>query len=199
MTSPQETLSHGQVILRRWRADDAAALLAAVIESQEDLRPWMPWADHYDEDRAAEYLRDCAAQWASGNAFVYAITVGDQIVGSAGLHNRASDGGMEIGYWVHSDWTGRGIATDAAAALTDAALSLPGINRVEIYHDAANAASGRIPAKLGYARLGERPTRNLWPPAPGETGTDVVWQLSVPQPVSLHQSLGDDSRPATQP
>ena len=55
---------------------------------------------------------------------------------------------------------------------------------MEIYHDAANVASGRIPAKLGYARLGEPPTRDLWPPAPGETGTDVVWQLT-------HSPLGE--------
>ncbi|HYK32628.1 MAG TPA: GNAT family N-acetyltransferase [Streptosporangiaceae bacterium] len=178
MTSPQETLSHGQVSLRRWRPDDAAALLTAVIESQEQLRPWMPWADHYDADSAAAYLRECQTQWASGEAFTYAIVVGDQIVGSAGLHNRVGDDGLEIGYWVHSDWTGRGIATDATAALTDAALALPGIERVVIYHDAANAASGRIPAKLGYAKLGEGPARDLWPPAPGESGTDVVWQIT---------------------
>jgi RimJ/RimL family protein N-acetyltransferase len=73
---------------------------------------------------------------------------------------------------------GRGIATDAAAALTDAALGLPGIDRVEIYHDAANLASERIPAKLGYTRLGEQPARDLWPSAPGETGTDVAWQIT---------------------
>ena len=178
MTSPPEVLSHGQVSLRRWRPDDAAALLAAVIESQEQLRPWMPWAEHYDEDRAAEYLSQCDAQWASGSAFAYAIVVGDHIVGSAGLHDRVGGGGLEIGYWVHSRWTGRGIATDATAALTAAALALPGVDRVEIYHDAANAASGRIPAKLAYARLGERPARDLWPPAPGETGTEVVWQVT---------------------
>jgi ribosomal-protein-serine acetyltransferase len=163
VASPSELLSHGQVSLRRWRREDAAALLAAVMESQQHLRPWMPWADHYDEESAAEYLHDCEAQWASGNAFAYAIIVGDQIVGSVGLHRRVGDGGLEIGYWVHSEWTGRGIATDAVAALTDAAFGLPGIDRVEIYHDAANVASGRIPAKLGYARLGERPSRDLWP------------------------------------
>jgi len=100
--------------------------------------------------------------------------VGDQIVGSAGLHSRVGDGGLEIGYWVHGDWTGRGIATNATAALTDAALALPGIERVEIYHDAANLASGRIPAKLGYARLGERQARDLGPAAPGETGTYLL-------------------------
>ena len=178
MASPPETLRHGQASLRRWRPDDAAALLAAVIESQDHLRPWMPWADHYDENSAAEFLRECGVQWASGSAFAYAVIVGDQIVGSAGLHNRVGDGGLEIGYWVHGDWTGRGIATDATAALTDAALALPGIDRAEIHHDAANTASGRIPAKLGYARLGERPARDLWPAAPGETGTDVVWQVA---------------------
>ena len=147
------------------------------MASQRNLRPWLPWADHYDEESASAFLHDCEAQWAAGDAFTYAIIVGDQIVGSAGLHRRVDDGGLEIGYWVHSDWTGRGIATDAAAALTDAAFGLPGIDRVEIYHDAGNVASGRIPAKLGYARLGERPARALGPPAPSETGTDVVWQI----------------------
>jgi ribosomal-protein-serine acetyltransferase len=49
---------------------------------------------------------------------------------------------------------------------------------VEIHHDAANVASGRIPAKLGYARLGERPAADLQPAAPGEVGTDVVWQFT---------------------
>jgi RimJ/RimL family protein N-acetyltransferase len=178
MTSPPELLSHGRVSLRRWRPGDCAALLAAVIESQEHLRPWMPWADRYDQDSAAQYLRECDAHWASGSAFAYAIIVSGQIVGSAGLHDRVGDGGLEIGYWVHRDWTGRGIATAAAAALTDAALALPGIERVEIYHDAANVASGRIAAKLGYARVGERPARDLWPAAPGETGTDVTWQFT---------------------
>jgi ribosomal-protein-serine acetyltransferase len=178
MARPEETLSHGQVSLRRWRPDDAAALVAAVTESQEQLRPWMSWADQYDEDKAAEFLRGCDAQWASGSAFTYAIIAGDQIAGSAGLHDRVGDGGLEIGYWVRSAWTGRGVATDAAAALTDAALALPGIDRVEIYHDAANMASGRIPAKLGYARLGEHPARDLSPAAPAETGIHVAWRFT---------------------
>lgn len=178
MTSPPDTLSHGQVVLRRWRPDDASALLGAVIQSEEHLRTWMPWADGYDAGRAAQYLRDCDTQWAEGTGFNYAITVGGQIVGSAGLHKRVGPGALEIGYWVHADWTRRGIATDATAALTEAALALPDVERVQIYHDAANEASGRVPAKLGYARLGERRTRDLWAPAPGDTGKDVVWQFT---------------------
>ncbi|HUC57372.1 MAG TPA: GNAT family N-acetyltransferase [Streptosporangiaceae bacterium] len=178
MTRPPEALTHGQVTLRRWRLEDAAELLIAITESLDELRPWMPWAQEYDGDKAAEYLSNSAAQWDSGSDFSYAITVGDRIVGSAGLHRRVGDDALEIGYWVHSGWTKRGIATDAAAALTEAALAMPGIMRVEIYHDAANAASGRIPAKLGYTRLGERPARDLGPTAPGQTGIDVIWQIT---------------------
>jgi hypothetical protein len=48
--------------------------------------------------------------------------------------------------------------TAAAAALTDAALALPGIDLVEIRHDAANMAAGAF-RRLGYARIGERPAR----------------------------------------
>ncbi|HEX9066391.1 MAG TPA: GNAT family N-acetyltransferase [Streptosporangiaceae bacterium] len=177
MTSPPETLTYGQVSLRRWRAADAGALLAAVTESADHLRPFMPWADGYNAKRATEYLSGCDAQWESGSAFAYAITVDGAIVGSAGLHNRVEPGALEIGYWVHKAWTGRGIATDAAAALTEAALALPGVDRVEIYHDVANTASGRVPAKLGFVRLGERPSRDLGGgSAQAETGTEVAWQ-----------------------
>jgi ribosomal-protein-serine acetyltransferase len=178
MANPPEELSHGEVRLRRWRPDDAPALLAAITESSEHLRPWMEWADGYDEDKAADYLSGCDENWTSGSDFSYAIIVGDQVVGSAGLHNRLGDDALEIGYWVHASWTGRGIATDTAEALTEAALALPGISRVEIHHDTANLASGRIPAKLGYTRVGERPAGADRPDSPGGTGIHVIWQFT---------------------
>jgi ribosomal-protein-serine acetyltransferase len=177
---PPESLSHGQVTLRRWRLDDAAALLTAVIESEEHLRPWMSWAERYDAASATGFLRECQEKWAERTDFCYAIIAGDQIAGGAGLHGRVGAGGLEIGYWVHAARINRGIATDAAGALTSAALALPGIDRVEIYHDVANAASGRVPRKLGYVRIGEQPARGLWPRAAAESGTDVLWRLTRP-------------------
>ena len=82
---------------------------------------------------------------------------------------RIGDGGLEIGYWVHPGFTGRGVATAAAAALTEAALALPGIDRVEIHHDILNLASGRVPAKLGYDCVGT--TATTVELAPGDSGT----------------------------
>jgi RimJ/RimL family protein N-acetyltransferase len=91
---------------------------------------------------------------------------------------RIGPGGLEIGYWVARDRVGRGIATAAAAALTEAAFGLPGIDRTEIVHDLSNAASGQIPRKLGYARVGTAVGR--FPKAPGECGTSAIWRLVRP-------------------
>ena len=40
---PNELIEHAPVTLRRFRAEDAGALFGAVIESLDELRPWMPW------------------------------------------------------------------------------------------------------------------------------------------------------------
>jgi hypothetical protein len=55
--------------------------------------------------------------------------------------------------------------------LTHVALALPGVDRVAIRHDAANAASAAVAAKAGFTEV-ERISRE--PVAAGETGTDIV-------------------------
>ena len=48
-------------------------------------------------------------------------------------------------------------------------------DRVEIHMDAANVASARVPAKLGYTLLGEEAREIL---APGHTGRGLAWAVS---------------------
>jgi ribosomal-protein-serine acetyltransferase len=178
MDRPPETISNAAVTLRRWRAGDAELSYRLVRDSIEHLSPWMAWATpEYSLDSATGYVERCEANWADGEAFQYAIFVQAEPVGSAGLMARIGGGGLEIGYWVHPSWTGRGVATSAAAALTDAALALPAIDRVEIHHDVRNAASGRVPAKLGYSFIDEVPTDPAMI-APGDAGTMKVWRIT---------------------
>jgi len=177
MQRPDEVLTCGQVTLRRWRPDDADLIFHLVTESLEHLRPWMPWVAGYGPHSAVAYLSDSQQSWEAGTAFNYAIGYGAAVVGSCGLMARIGPGGLEIGYWVHPSYTGRGLATDAAAALTQAAFALPGIDRVEILHDANNVASGRVPRKLGFAEVGRRPSR-LEQRAPSDSGTSVAWRLT---------------------
>jgi RimJ/RimL family protein N-acetyltransferase len=172
---PAEELTHEGVTLRRWRAADAELACQLVAESAEHLRPWLTWAADYTPEAAADFVAGCEREWAAGTAFNYLVSEKGEPAGSAGLMARIGPGGLEIGYWVRPDRTGRGIATSAAAALTEAAFGLPGIGRVEIMHDLSNAPSGQIPRKLGYARVGTIAGR--FPRAPGECGTSVVWRM----------------------
>src|SRR6185437_6651146 len=171
---PDELIEHGPVTLRRYREDDVDAVFAAVTESLDHLRPWMPWAAEYSRQAAEEYLDGSVRSWEDGTEYNYAILSDGTLAGSIGLMARIGPGGLEIGYWVHRAWTGRGLATAAAAALVDQAFRLPGVERVEIIHDELNVPSGNIPRKLGSTEIERRP---LDPPALGGTGFGVVWRL----------------------
>lgn len=147
----------------------------AVSESVEHLRPWMPWAatePAYAE--LDEFVRRAASQWTSGEAYNYWFSHEESpdVVGAGGLHRRLGAGTLEIGYWVHARWTGRGIATAAAAALTSAALALPDVDRVEIHCDEANVASAGVPRRLGYRleAIVDDPVTS-----PGERGRSMLW------------------------
>lgn len=164
--------------LRRWLTSDVDALSAVVEANLEHLRPWMPWIAFEPLSRAEriELGRTWEERWLEGGDVTFAIELDGVIVGSAGLHRRQGPGTLEIGYWVDARHTGRGIATKAAAALTEAALGVPGTTRVEIHHDKANAASARVPAKLGYELVGETADE---PSAPGEVGIDCCWRMTA--------------------
>jgi ribosomal-protein-serine acetyltransferase len=171
---PEDLLIHGPVTLRRYRTDDLDALTQAVSESEDHLRPWLPWVAGHSRESEAEFLAQTARDWASGTAYNYAIIAEGVLVGGCGLMSRIGPGGLEIGYWVHRDWTRRGLATAASAALVDAAFRLPGVDRIEIMHDELNVASAGVPRKLGFTEVGRRP---LDLPPPAGTGTGVVWRL----------------------
>jgi len=171
---PDEVIEHGRVTLRRYRTDDLDAMVQAVTDSADHLRPWLPWVAGYSRESAAEFLAKSAQDWDDGTAYTYAITTAGVLAGGIGLMARIGPGGLEIGYWVHRAYTRRGLATAASAALVEQAFQLPDVDRVEIVHDELNAASGGVPRKLGFTEVGRRA---IDPPPPQGTGVGVVWRL----------------------
>lgn len=152
-------VASGRFELRRYVDADVEALNRAVADSVDHLLPWMPWAAHEPLTVAArlELFATWDREWLAGESAVYGMFAGDAVIGGTGLHRRR-DGRpdvIEIGYWVHVDHTRRGVATEAAAALTDAAFGLGSTTAVEIMHLPDNVASRGVPARLGYRYLGE--------------------------------------------
>lgn len=166
------------LVLRGWVEDDAEALHAAIAASLEHLRPWMPWVAHEPKTLAErrELMRAWERERLAGGDELYAIELDGRVAGSVGLHRRVGPGGFEIGYWTRAGQTGRGVMTAAVTELTDRAFARPSTDRLEIHHDIANLASGRVPAKAGFTHVEDRPPDRE--AAPADSGTERVWRLT---------------------
>jgi RimJ/RimL family protein N-acetyltransferase len=175
-SSPPESLAAGGIELTRVRTADAEAVAVAVRASLTHLSPWMGWATEQAADLANQRVGAAEAEeaWEKGSNFGYVIRRpgSDEVVGMLGIHHRVGPDGVDIGYWLHADYLGRGYATSAVRAATEVALRLDGVNRVEIHTDEANLASAAIPRRLGY-RLDRVEPRA--PQAPAETGQLQIW------------------------
>ena len=136
----------------------------------------MTWAHQEPEPVAskAERLRGFRRQFETGDNFIYGMFDPDdgRVLGGIGLHRRVGHGAADIGYWVHVDHTGKGIGTEATAALTRIGFELLGLARMEIHCDPANAASAAIPQRLGY---GHQVTVQAWLNAPDMTPRDTMF------------------------
>jgi RimJ/RimL family protein N-acetyltransferase len=167
-------------VVRQWVEADVPALNAAITASVEHLRPWMAWVSGEPETvgRRTERVVRWRRQWEEGGDSVLGVFLDGEPIGAAGLHRRIGEGGVEIGYWIHTDHVGKGYATEATRALTGAAFHIEGIDRAEIHHDKANIPSSRVPEKLGFTLADEKPRT---PNAPSEIGIERVWVMTREQ------------------
>src|SRR4051794_8588159 len=104
----------------------------------------------------------------------YGAWSGDVLVGTVGLHDRIGPRAREIGYWVHADHLGRGVATAMVRQICAIAFAQEDVDHLEIHHDRANVASGRVARAAGFTYVFDRPN----PPwGPADEGVESVWRL----------------------
>jgi RimJ/RimL family protein N-acetyltransferase len=176
---PAYRIETGRLVVRCWEPADAPLLKRAVDDSLDHLRPWLPWAwdDPQPLPAKVEPLRTFRGMFDRGEDFIYGIFDSDEqrVLGGSGLHTRLGEGAREIGYWMAADAAGRGLCTEATAAIVRAGFEIERLNRIEIHCDPQNHASAAIPCKLGFtheATLRER-VRN----SQGELRDVMIWSL----------------------
>lgn len=147
-----------RLTIRAPRAGDGPAMNAAVVESIDELRPWMPWAkeaptlEQSESQGRASRARFVAREDLSMRLFLKGT---ETIVGSSGMHVRGWDvPAFEIGYWVRTSFVGRGYASEAVRAFTAMAFDLLNAERVEIRTDDRNERSWRVAERCGFALEG---------------------------------------------
>ena len=146
-----------RLLIRGWAPPDAPELKAAIDGSLAELQRWMAWARSEPSDLPVieERLARFQAEFEAGTNWACGIFLrsSGEVLGGVSLLPRIGPGALELGYWLRNECTGRGYATEAAAALTRVGLAMPGIERIEIRCDPENRPSAAVPARLGYRLL----------------------------------------------
>ena len=155
----QETrLSNGTIILRPYTLNHVNELFKAVRESVKELTPWMPWChEGYSIEESRKYVEEHVEGSQAGLSYDFAIMDAKNglYLGGCGVnHINLSDNYANLGYWVRSTQTGKGIATSAASLLANFGIQTIKLNRIEIVVAVGNKASQRVAAKVGAIREG---------------------------------------------
>jgi RimJ/RimL family protein N-acetyltransferase len=143
--------------LRFYAATDAGGLFEAACESTADVYPWLDWC-HPDYSLAeAEQWASSRAELASrGEEYHFAILgPDDRFLGGCGLNqiNRIHRF-ANLGYWVRSSATGRGVATEVVRQLEQFAFQHTDLERLEIICAVGNERSQRVAERAGARREG---------------------------------------------
>ncbi len=146
------------VLIRPHILADLYSMFAAAQESVPEVYPWLPWCHPgYTIQECQTWINSCPESWEKGKAYNFAILdSGTQtFLGGCGLssidpyHKYAN-----LGYWVRTSRTKRGIATTATLLLAEFGFRELKLNRIEIVIDVANLASQRVAEKAGALKEG---------------------------------------------
>lgn len=201
MPGPAYRIHTPRLVIRCYDPADAPLLADAITASVEHLRPWMPWAHAEPEELEVKVqrLRAFRAKFDRDEDYIYAILDRGEteVLGGTGLHPRVGEAALEIGYWINARHAGRGLATEAAAALTRVAFEVNGVERMEIRCDPRNERSAAIPRRLGYTL--EATLRARVRDVDGRMADGMIWTLlrdeypgspSASAPLEAHDAAG---------
>ena len=148
-------LTGQRICLRGPRAQDIDDVFA-LFSHADVMRYWSsaPMRVRMQAEGKVEEMLDGFARRESLNWLV-AARRDDRAIGSCTLyrfdarHRRA-----EVGYALHPDWWGSGLASEAVALALDWGFHRLGLHRIEADIDPRNEASRRLLAGLGFRREG---------------------------------------------
>lgn len=145
------------VVIRPYAIGDAGLIQEAVVESLDDLQPWMAWAHPgYTWEEARAWLELQVPAFEARTEFQFAIVSADgEYLGACGLnHLDTLNRRANLGYWVRSRAARQGIATRAVALLREWAFANSNLVRLEILVATGNASSRRVAVKSGAVEEG---------------------------------------------
>ncbi len=130
----------------------APMLYALVDENRGHLRRYLPWVDTTRSvNDSAMFIQGSLEQFARGVSVNVGLFTRNQIVGVCGTHAiQWAHRRTELGYWLSSQWQGKGIMSRAVHALGSYCIGSLGLNRLELRAAVDNRRSRSIAERLGF-------------------------------------------------
>ena len=151
-------LTDGTISLRYFRKSDAEELHKAIRESLAELTPWLEFAhDDYSIKETRKWLQTHPKNRKKGieHNFVIFHAKDGGFLGGCGLNRIDTVNKLaNLGYWVRTSCTSRGVATAATLLLAWWGLKELKLNRIEIGVAIDNKPSQRVAEKVGAQREG---------------------------------------------
>lgn len=153
----QPQLTVDELVLRPWRASDAAGVAEAYRDPE--IQRWH--ARSMTEAEALGWVMSWSERWTAETGASWAILEGEALLGRMGFNAIDLSGGLaEAAYWVLPGARGRGVAPRALDAATEWMFDRVGLHRIELLHSSANTASCRVATKASYSLEGTK--REHW-------------------------------------
>jgi ribosomal-protein-serine acetyltransferase len=174
-------LTDGVITLRPYGVSDIDSVCEAVRESIPELSVWMSWCHpDYSFEETRTWIESQPDKWEKGTEYNFAIShnTGPLYLGGCGLNVIDQGCGVaNLGYWVRTSQTNKGIATAATLLLAQFAFKELKLNRVELTIAVDNQASLRVADKAGAIREGILRNRVI----KNDTPSDAVVFSLIPQ------------------
>ncbi|HDX9611844.1 TPA: GNAT family N-acetyltransferase [Bacillus toyonensis] len=136
------------------QAGEGDVVCQAIKDSINELRQWLLLFQSIPTVEETEILlRNAHIDFLKRESFRYLIYHKDtnDFIGTVSLHAINWEvSKCEIGYWINTQFSGKGYMTEAVSELTNLGFQLLKFRRIEIRCESNNTKSRTIPEKLGF-------------------------------------------------
>lgn len=201
-----------RMTLRPYELDDFEAFHD--LHSRDDVARYLPWVTRDAEASRAALQRHQDLRLEKdddGITLAGFDKPSGRLVGEFVLFLRSVEHrGGEVGYVVHPDFQGRGLATEGARAMLQIGFDTMGLHRVIARIEARNTGSAAVLERLGMRReavlvenewfKGEWSTEADYAILEGEWGSDptrllIAWNTSAPASASASADVSPPANP----
>ncbi|GIN18498.1 N-acetyltransferase [Shouchella clausii] len=143
------------VYLREFKIDDWHDVHAyASLEQVCRYQTWGPNNENDSQNYVKQAIADARKCPRTRFAFAIALKNRERVVGAAELVIDSANSSGAIGYIVHPDYWGQGVATEAATCLKDDGFNRLKLHRIWATCDSRNIASAKVLKKVGMQQEG---------------------------------------------